>query len=117
MRQAQPADRTAPIVVHGTERGPSPFELLQSLDKSSYGPSPTQSLDVVLDLLGQTTQRSITVDLAPETEQGFPLRDSVDFEGMARHTYRHESPELDPLVAFGTDGGFKGVVVGSLYRA
>ena len=97
MRQAQPADRTAPIVVHGTERGPSPFELLQSLDKSSYRPSPTQGLDVVLDLLSQTTQRGITVDLAPESEQGFPLRDGVDFEGVARHAYRHESPELNPL--------------------
>ena len=117
MRQAQPADRTAPIVVHGTERGPSPLELLESLDKAPYRPSPAQGLHVVLDLLSQATQRSITVNLAPEPEQGFPLRDGVDFEGVARHAYRHESPELNPLVSFGADGGFEGVVVGSLYRA
>ena len=117
MGQAQPADRAAPIVVHGTERGPSPLELLESLDKAPYRPSPAQGLHVVLDLLSQATQRSITVNLAPEPEQGFPLRDGVNFEGMARHTYRHESPEFDPLVAFGTDGGFKSVVVGRLYRA
>ena len=38
--QAQPADRAAPIIVHGTERGPCPFELLKCLDKAPDGPTP-----------------------------------------------------------------------------
>ena len=115
--QVKPTDRTAPVIVHRAERGPSPFKLLQGLDKSPNGPSPTQGLDMMLDLLGQPIQRSIPVNLAPETEQGFALRDSVDFEGMAWNTYGHESPEFDPLVAFGADGGFESMVVGRLYRA
>ena len=33
---------------------------------------------------------------------------------MAWHTDSHEGPELDPLVSFGPNGGFEGVIVGRL---
>ena len=78
------------------------------------GPPPEKGLNLVLELLSQATQGAITVDLSSEPKKGLTLGDSVDFEGVAWHTDSHKGPELDPLVPFGPDGGFKGVVVGRL---
>ena len=75
---------------------------------------PQKGLNLVLELLSQATQGTITVDLPPEPQERFALSDSVDFEGVAWHTDSHEGPEFNPLVPFGPDGGFKGVVVGRL---
>ena len=71
----------------------------------------------MLELLSEATQRSVFVNLTPEPEKGFTLSDGVDFEGVAWDANSHEGPELNPLIAFGADGGFKSVVVSSLYRA
>ena len=64
--------------------------------------------------MGQTVHHSVSVDLAPEPEDGFPLDDGVNFEGVAGHAHSHEGPELNPLIAFGPDSGFKCVIVGGL---
>ena len=87
------------------------------MNEAPHWPSAKEGLDVVLELLGQAAQGGVAVDLPPEPKKGFALGNGVDFEGVARHAYRHECPELNPLVAFGANGGFEGVVVGSLYRA
>ena len=78
------------------------------------GPPPEKGLNLVLELLSQATQGAITVDLSSEPQKGFALGDSVDFEGVAWHTDSHKGPELDPLVPFGPNGSFEGVVVGRL---
>ena len=84
------------------------------MDKAPHRSPPEKGLNLVLELLSQATQGTITVDLPPEPEKRFTLSDSVYFEGMAWHTDCHEGPELDPLVPFGPNGGFEGVVVGRL---
>ena len=38
--QAQPTDRAAPVVVHGTEGRPCPSKLVQRLNEAPNGPSP-----------------------------------------------------------------------------
>ena len=38
--QVQPADRAAPVVVHGAEGGPCPSKLVQRLNEAPNGPSP-----------------------------------------------------------------------------
>ena len=68
----------------------------------------------MLQLLGQTVHRGVSVDLAPEPEKGFPLDDGVNFEGVTGHAHSHEGPELNPLIAFGPNSGFECVIVGSL---
>ena len=85
------------------------------MDKAPHRPPPEKRLNLVLELLSQATQGTITVDLPPEPQERFTLSDSVYFEGVAWHTDCHEGPELDPLVPFGPNGGFEGVVVGRLY--
>ena len=115
--QAKPTDRAAPVVVHGTEGRPCPSKLVQRLNEAPDGPSPPERLNLMLQLLGQSAHRGVSVNLAPEPKEGFPLDDGVNFEGVSRHANSHEGPELDPPVAFGADGSFKGVVVGCLYRA
>ena len=115
--QVKPTDRTAPVVVHSTEGRPCPSKLVQRLNKAPDGPSPPERLNLMLQLFGQSAHQGISVNLTPEPKEGFPLGDGVYFEGVTRHADRHEGPELDPPVAFGADGSFKGVVVGCLYRA
>ena len=112
--KVQPADRAAPVVVHGAESGPCPTKLSQSLNKASDWPAPPEGLNVVLELVGQALHHSVAVDLAPEPENGFTLNDGIYFKGVTWDTYSHEGPELHPLVSFGPDGGFKGMVVGGL---
>ena len=84
------------------------------MNEAPHWPSAEEGLDVVLELLGQAAQGGVAIDLPPKPQKGFTLSDSVNFQGMARHAYRHEGPELNPLVAFGPNGGFEGVVVGCL---
>ena len=112
--KAQPADRAAPVVVHGAESGPCPTKLSQSLNEASNRPSPPQGLDVVLELVGQTLHQSVACDLAPEPEDGFTLDDGVNFKGVTGNTHGHKGPELHPLISFGPDSGFEGMVVGGL---
>ena len=40
--QVQPADRAAPVVIHGAEGGPCPSKLVQRLNKAPNGPSPPE---------------------------------------------------------------------------
>ena len=115
--QAQPTDRAAPVVVHGTEGRPCPSKLVQRLNEAPHGPSPPERLDLVLQLLGQSAHRGVSINLAPEPKEGFPLDDGVNFKSVAGHANSHKGPELNPLVAFGPNGGFEGMVVGCLDRS
>ena len=112
--EAQPADRAAPVVVHGAESGPCPAELVERLDEAPDWPSTEEGLDVVLELFGEVAQESVSIYLPPEPQEGFTLGDSVNFQGVARNADSHEGPELHPLVSFGPNGGFEGVVVSCL---
>ena len=84
------------------------------MNEAPHWPSAEEGLDVVLELLGQATQGVVAIDLPPKPQKGFTLSDGVNFQGVSRHAYCHEGPELNPLVAFGPNGGFEGVVVGCL---
>ena len=112
--EAQPADGAAPVVIHGAESGPSPAKLVEGLHEAPNWPPTEEGLDVMLELLGEVTQEGVTIDLAPKPEKGFTLRDSVNFQGVARDAHGHEGPEFNPLVAFRPNGGLEGVVVGGL---
>ena len=114
LREAEPADRASPVVVHGAKGGPCPAQLLKRLDEAPHGPSAVEGLDVMLELLGKARKGGVTVYLPPKPQKGFTLSDSINFQGVAWHAYRHEGPELNPLVAFGANSGFEGMVVGGL---
>ena len=81
------------------------------MDQAPHRSAPEAGLNVVLELLGQATEGAIPVDLPSEPEKRFTLEDGINFDGVTRHTNGHEGPEFNPLVPFGPDGGFKGVVV------
>ena len=84
------------------------------MDKTPHRSPPEKGLHLVLELSGEAAQGAITVYLPSEPQKGFALGDGVDFKSMARHADSHKGPELDPLVSFGPNGGFEGVVVGRL---
>ena len=117
LRQPEPADLAAPIVIHGTEGWPGPSKLAQSLDETPNGSSSPQSLDMVLELFGQVTQQRVTVDLTPQPEEGFTLNNGVDLKGVARDAHSHEGPELHPFVALWADRSLERMIVGGLDRA
>ena len=113
----QPADRAAPVVIHGTEGGPCPAELAQRLHETPHWASTIKGLHVVLELLGKAAQEGVAVHLAPEPQEGLALGDGVDFQSVAWDADGHEGPKFHPSISFGANGSFEGVVVGRLYRA
>ena len=112
----KPANARPPVVKEDAEGRPGPVELAQCLDKAPDGAASLVVLDMVAELSGFGAQIGVSVDLAPQGDQGFALRNSVQFEGVTRHADCHEAPEVDPEVTFGSDGGNEGLVVSRLGR-
>ena len=89
---------------------------MQDLPEPPDGAASVQGLDAVAELRRLVAQSVVSVGLATEGEEGLPLGDGVEFEGVTRDTDGKHRPKRNPVVALGSESREKGVVVGSLGR-